>query len=155
MEEPERENGNILFIILIAVALFAALSYAVTQSSRGGSKDASAELLELHTSEIFQYVASVQNALLRLRVVNGCTATENTKNMITFQYDSDGDGDWNDNDEDYHNPTHRRTPPATFSTPMAGESPGVEPATNGSIRRSPHFYAISCSYTRPPPACPK
>lgn len=69
------EQGTALFLILIAVALFAALSYAVTQSSRGsGSVDK--ELAYLRSSEIVQYGGMIQSAITRLKLANGCLDTQ-------------------------------------------------------------------------------
>jgi hypothetical protein len=59
------QKGNVLFLILIAVALFAALSYAVTQSSRSGG-DASKETNVINTAALTQYPNSVRTSVLRL-----------------------------------------------------------------------------------------
>jgi hypothetical protein len=67
------EQGNVLFLILIAVALFAALSYAVTQSSRtgGGATDGESNLV--NSAQITQYPASVRTAIVRMNI-NGIDA---------------------------------------------------------------------------------
>lgn len=62
------ERGNVLFLILIAVALFAALSYAVTQSTRSGGGDASRETSLVNSAQITQYPASVKTAITRMIV---------------------------------------------------------------------------------------
>lgn len=64
------ERGNVLFLILIAVALFAALSYAVTQSTRSGSGDASKETNLVNAASITQYPASIKTAITRMVVSN-------------------------------------------------------------------------------------
>ena len=92
------EKGNALFLILIAVALFAALSYAVTNSGRGGS-GIDKEQASLAASQITQYGASVATAVQRLKLINGCSNTD-----ISFHYDSDGDGTLEtDGSDDYYN----------------------------------------------------
>jgi hypothetical protein len=53
-----REEGNVLFLILIAVALFAALSYAVTSSTRSQG-DGGKEGTLITSASITQYPASV------------------------------------------------------------------------------------------------
>lgn len=64
------ERGNVLFLILIAVALFAALSYAVTQSTRSGGGDASKETNLVNAAGITQYPASIKTAITRMIVSN-------------------------------------------------------------------------------------
>lgn len=63
------ERGNVLFLILIAVALFAALSYAVTQSSRSGG-DTGRETNILNSAQITQYPNQIRTGILR-QVIDG------------------------------------------------------------------------------------
>jgi hypothetical protein len=65
------ENGNMLFLILIAAALFAALSYVVVQTSRTGSGDAEREKASLSAGEIMNYATALQASLTRL-IIGGC-----------------------------------------------------------------------------------
>ena len=73
----KQESGNVLFLILIAVALFAALSYAVTQSSRGGGSDATSETAAVNSASLTQYPTGIRTALLRMSVAGvGIADTE-------------------------------------------------------------------------------
>ncbi|MCK6418141.1 MAG: hypothetical protein L6Q57_04280 [Alphaproteobacteria bacterium] len=71
-----RECGNVLFLILIAVALFAALSYAVTQSSRSGGGDANSETNLINSAQVTQYPAGVRTSIIRMIVSNNVSADE-------------------------------------------------------------------------------
>lgn len=71
------ERGNVLFLILLAVVLFAALSYAVTGSMRGGEgKSASAETVKARAAQILQLSTLFEQTITRLRLVNGCKDTQ-------------------------------------------------------------------------------
>ena len=62
----KQEDGNVLFLILIAVALFAALSYAVTQSTRSGGEGSTNETALIDSAQITQYPATIRTAILRM-----------------------------------------------------------------------------------------
>lgn len=72
MYRRRTESGNVLFLILIAVALFAALSYAVTQSSRSGAGGTDGESALVNSATVTQYPASVRTAIVRM-IINGTT----------------------------------------------------------------------------------
>lgn len=74
------EKGNVLFLILIAVVLFAALSYAVTQSSRGGG-NANSESLKIKAAQLTQYGAAIKTAVMRMKL----TGTDDAE----FCFDTD------------------------------------------------------------------
>lgn len=74
-------SGNVLFIILIAVALFAALSYAVTSSSRSGSGNVNKDKLEIQATSIIGFINSLTQATLRMNM----SGVPNER--ISFVYD--------------------------------------------------------------------
>jgi hypothetical protein len=73
--ERQAESGNVLFLILIAVALFAALSYAVTSSTRSGGSSSSEERSLISSAQLTQYPAGIRTSLVRM-VIDGIDAEE-------------------------------------------------------------------------------
>ena len=67
--------GNALFLILIAVALFAALSYAVTNSGRGGGSS-ERERLEIAFAQLHQQAQGYRMAMNRLELFSNVHETE-------------------------------------------------------------------------------
>ena len=68
---PPTQSGNVLFLILIAVALFAALSYAVTSSTRSGGGDASRENSAVLAAQLIQQATAMQTAVERKKITEG------------------------------------------------------------------------------------
>lgn len=70
------QNGSILFYILIAVVLFAALGYSVAQMSRFGAEEVGDEKASIYADSILQYAQSIREAVNMLRISNGCEAED-------------------------------------------------------------------------------
>lgn len=68
IQRRQAESGNVLFLILIAVALFAALSYAVTQSTRSGAGDTASETNLISSAQLTQYPAGIRTSVVRMLI---------------------------------------------------------------------------------------
>ncbi len=69
----EAQRGNVIFFILIAIALFAALNFAVSNMLRGGDTQIISEYqLDLISDEILDYTRTVRQAVQSVKISNGC-----------------------------------------------------------------------------------
>ena len=68
MNKNMSQSGNVLFLILIAVALFAALSFAVTQSTRSGGDAGEREQSLIGAGAVLQYPNTLRTALMRMTI---------------------------------------------------------------------------------------
>ncbi len=75
------QAGNVFFIILLGIVLFAALSYAVSGSMRGGAEQMSKEKLKIAATEIISYLTQV-DARFDALVIQGC-------DPLRINFDSD------------------------------------------------------------------
>lgn len=82
------ERGSALFIILIAVALFAALAYAVSDMMRGGNPNTiGEEKARLYGDEILDYARSLRQAAQNMKISNGCADSDiSFENAVTAGY---------------------------------------------------------------------
>ena len=76
-----KQSGNALFLILIAVALFAALSYAVTQSGRGGGS-IDRETVKIGVSQLFQQESAINTEILRKKITGNSIIFDDTAGGI-------------------------------------------------------------------------
>ncbi|MCB9963730.1 MAG: hypothetical protein H6855_01325 [Rhodospirillales bacterium] len=75
LSEPSRERGNVLFYILIGVALFAALSMAVSYSGQSGGGAITEEKASILASEVMETGERISSVLSKLRL-RGCTLAQ-------------------------------------------------------------------------------
>ncbi len=84
LNKPDQQ-GNILFLILIGVVLFAALSFAFIHSSKTSLSGPQSEKAEISAASIIEFTTSVQNAAHRLIIVNTVPITSLKFNNNIFK----------------------------------------------------------------------
>lgn len=87
-ENKKSQSGSVLFYIMIAVALFAALGYTVGNMMRGGDPNMIGdEQAKIYAGEILNYARAVRQAVQYIKISNGCSDTDiSFENSIVSGY---------------------------------------------------------------------
>jgi hypothetical protein len=84
------QKGNALFLVLIGVALFAALAYAVTQSGRSGAGSISKEQATIYAAQITQMATAVQQGVMRMTLAGTAASSITAGTPATGAYPGGG-----------------------------------------------------------------
>lgn len=89
-KNEQYERGSVFFYILLAIMLFAALSYAVSNDRDNSTDIFTEEQAKIAAQEIVEYGNTVANAVQKLRI-RGCTETQiNFANSVIAGYSTVG-----------------------------------------------------------------
>lgn len=73
----QKQNGNALFIILIGIVLFGALSFVVSQMMQGGGgANINDERVNLEAQSLLSYGDTIRRAIQMVMIDNGCAESE-------------------------------------------------------------------------------
>ncbi len=75
LDQDARQSGNVLFIILLGVVLFGALSFSVMRTQGTVSETAEPERLKMQATEIIRYAQDVRRAVDMMRA-NGLSESD-------------------------------------------------------------------------------
>lgn len=81
MKKRAGSEGNALFLILIAVALFAGLTYVISHSTRSGSGNTDQEWIKMVQAQIDNVTLAVSSTLLRKQFKSECDLTDMLDNF--------------------------------------------------------------------------
>ena len=113
MMKRAHENGNVLWFILLAVALLAALTIVLGRSSSTVDQSGDVEQQTVKVSQILRYAKSIEAAVQEMRL------RDVSENDISFWHDSDGNGT-EDASDDYFNANCTETTCKIFDAGGAG-----------------------------------
>ncbi|MBX2834218.1 MAG: hypothetical protein KTR28_04510 [Micavibrio sp.] len=149
MSHPS-QSGNVLFYILIAIALLAVLSFTVSQGGRSGSSNISDERSALIASEIIEYANNVATAVAQLKLRGYTDQQISFENDVMSGYENtncDDDGDSSDDNGDGCEIFHINGGGVVYSSPPPE---ALDTSNDGSAEYANWYFPIQvCVYGVP------